>query len=127
MDEQALTLLLAQGLSVERIARRYGKHPSTVSYWMEKYGLTAVNRAKHAAKGGIDRARLVTLVDSGKSIGQIAIAFGRSKGTVRHWLRAYGLRTMHQPKRDSRPGALASKETGLLNATMRCRHHGDTE
>jgi hypothetical protein len=38
-------LLLAQGVSVEQIGRRFGKHPSTISYWMNKFGLVAPNRS----------------------------------------------------------------------------------
>jgi transposase len=41
MDRGSLELLLGQGLSVEKIAKRFGKHPSTVSYWLAKHGLTA--------------------------------------------------------------------------------------
>jgi transposase-like protein len=55
MDKNTLQLLLAQGVSVEQIGRRFGRHPSTVSYWMRKHGLEAPNRAKHASKGGIPR------------------------------------------------------------------------
>jgi transposase len=55
MDKESLELLLDQGLSVEKVAKRFGKDPSTISYWMGKYGLHAVNRETHAAKGGIER------------------------------------------------------------------------
>jgi transposase-like protein len=41
MDRDSLTLLLAQGVSVEQMARRFGKDPSTISYWMQKFGLEA--------------------------------------------------------------------------------------
>jgi hypothetical protein len=58
VDKESLRVLLGQGLSVERIAERFGKHPSTISYWMAKHGLHANNREKHAAKGGIKRERL---------------------------------------------------------------------
>ena len=93
MDRDSLTTLLARGLSVEKIARRFGKHPSTVSYWMEKYGLEAPNREKHAAKGGISRGRLEELVAAGMTIAEIAAEVGLSKTTVRHWLGRYGLKT----------------------------------
>lgn len=76
MERESLGELLGQGLSVEKIAQRFGKHPSTVSYWMEKHGLTAVNREKHAAKGGIERQRLEALVDAGSTIAQIASELG---------------------------------------------------
>ena len=57
MERESLRLLLAQGLSVEKIARPFGKHPSTVSYWMGKHGLDAPNRDKHAARGEHSRGR----------------------------------------------------------------------
>lgn len=68
MDRESLELLLGQGLSVEKIARRFGKDPSTISCWMAKHGLVAVNRDRHAAKGGIERERLERLVEAGRSI-----------------------------------------------------------
>jgi transposase len=39
MDRESLRLLLAQGLSVEKIAERFDRHPTTISYWMRRYGL----------------------------------------------------------------------------------------
>jgi transposase len=93
MEREFIVGLLADGLSVEAIARRVGKHPSTISYWMEKYGLEAPNREKHAAKGAIERERLEELVAAGSTIAEIAAEVGRSKSTVRHWLGEYGLKT----------------------------------
>ena len=55
MEQESLRVLLEQGWSLEQIGARFGKHPSTVSYWMTKYGLAAANREKHASRGGIDR------------------------------------------------------------------------
>lgn len=55
MDKESLKLLLGQGLSVERIAERFGKHPSTISYWMAEHGLQANNRQKYTAVGGSSR------------------------------------------------------------------------
>src|ERR1700709_1667317 len=104
MDRNALQLLLAQGVSVEQIGRRFGRHPSTVSYWLRKHGLEAPNRAKHASKGGIERARLIELVDRGMTIAEIATAVGLSKGAVRHWLGRYGLQTRHRRGRRLGPG-----------------------
>src|SRR6202046_619315 len=101
MDKDALQLLLAQGVSVEQIGRRFGRNPSTVSYWMRKHGLEAPNRAKHAAKGGIARGHLTQLVGGGMTIGEIAEAVGLSKGAVRHWLGRYGLQTRHRRGRRS--------------------------
>ncbi|MFZ0044136.1 MAG: helix-turn-helix domain-containing protein [Solirubrobacteraceae bacterium] len=96
MDKQSLELLLAQGASVESIGRRFGKHPSTISYWMAKHGLVAPNREKHTAKGGLERGRLELLVEAGGTIAEIAAEVGLSKTTVRHWLRRYGLKTRNK-------------------------------
>jgi transposase len=127
MDRDSLAVLLSQGLSVEKIGKRFGKDPSTVSYWMKKFGLEAPNRTKHAAKGGIEREELERLVGAGLSIAQIASAVGLSKGTVRHWLCRYGLttKTAHQIRREQVVGP--AREAGLLTVSMECRYHGETE
>jgi transposase/Zn finger protein HypA/HybF involved in hydrogenase expression len=119
--------LLARGVSVEKIAKRFGKHPSTVSYWMARHGLEAPNRDKHAAKGGIERERLEALVEAGMTIAEIAAEVHLSKATVRHWLRAYGLRTMHSRGKRPAAGIKAAKDAGLLVVRMTCVQHGDTE
>jgi transposase len=93
MHRDSLEQLLSRGLSLAEIGRRFDRHESTVAYWMQKYGLEAVNRTKHAPKGGMDLARLESLIREGMSIGEIAEAVGRSKATVRHWLRKLGLTT----------------------------------
>jgi transposase len=123
MDRNALQLLLAQGVSVEQIGRRFGRHPSTVSYWMRKYGLEAPNRAKHAGKGGLERDELVELVGRGMTIREIAGALDRSTATVRHWLRRYGLSTVATERaRDARVGR-AHRESSLIRV---CARHGRT-
>ena len=86
MDKNALTLLFAQRLSVEKIAERFGKNPSTISYWMAKHGLVAPLRDKYAAKGGVDRELLEELIARGLSIAGIANEVGLSRTAVRHWL-----------------------------------------
>ena len=124
MDRESLRVLLAQGLSVEKIAERFDRHPTTVSYWMRRHGLQAVNRDKYAAKGGIERELLEALVRSGASIGEIAVEVGRSKGTVRHWLTRYGLRTAAARR------AVAAGEArgnGVLAIRRACPRHGETE
>lgn len=127
MDKDSLELLLDQGLSVERIGRRFGKDPSTVSYWMKKYGLVSPYREKHAAKGGIERERLEALVESGMTIAEIAAEIERSKATVRHWLCRYGLGTRNGVG-TRRPGvATAAREAGMLSTTMTCPRHGETD
>ena len=127
MDRDSLVLLLAQGVSMEEIARRFGKNPSTVAYWVRRYGLAVPDREKHAARGGLKRERLEALVAAGMTIAEIATAVDRSKATVRYWLGLYGLKT--ENGRGRRPAQLArdAKDAGLLTASMTCRRHGETE
>jgi transposase len=127
MDKHSLQLLLAQGLSVERIAVRFGKDPSTISYWLQKYGLTSPFAAQHAAKGALDRQQLEECVQSGMTIAEIAQEVRRSRTTVRHWLRRYGLRTANKRGRRADPRAKAGKEAGLLTVVLACPKHGETE
>ena len=42
-------------------------HEATVVYWVKKYGLRAVNRSKHAARGPLSRDDLARLVGEGAS------------------------------------------------------------
>jgi transposase len=127
MDKHSLQLLLAQGMSVERIAVRFGKDPSTISYWLEKYGLRSPYAAKHAAKGALERQQLEECVQSGMTIAEIAEAVGRSKGTVRYWLKRFRLRTKNG-RGTRQPGATAAgKAAGLLVTTRPCPTHGQTE
>jgi transposase len=131
MDRDSLTLLLARGMSVERIAHRFNRHPSTISYWMAKYGLEAPNHDKHAAKGGIARERLEALVEEGRSIGEMAEELGLSKGTVRHWLARYELRTVQarsrEQRRDSVAEAIGAAEAPPREIRLTCPLHGETE
>lgn len=127
MDRASLEQLLGQGLSLAEIGRRFGRHEATVSYWVKKYGLEAVHHGKYAARGGIPRDHLETLIQAGMSIAEIAEAVGRSKATVRHWLIRYGLKTRNS--RGRRPSAQAetAKQAGLATVPMRCARHGETE
>lgn len=127
MDKQSLELLLAQGESIERIAKRFGKDPSTISYWVKKHGLRSQYADKHAAKGGIERERLESLVEAGMSIAEIAMAVGRSKATVRHWLKRYELRTSGSAGRKTMAVRRGFREAGALTIVLVCPHHGETE
>jgi transposase len=100
MDRETLAALLAEGRSIESIARETGRAPSTVSYWVNKYCLTSRHARRHAARGGIERDRLQALVEEGLSVRQIAARCAVSATTVRHWLQRYELKT--QPARYQR-------------------------
>jgi transposase len=126
MDRASLEQLLGRGLSLADIGRRFGRHESTVAYWVRRHGLQAANRGKHLAKGGLAQVELEPLVEAGMLIAQIAEAVGRSKATVRHWLIRYGLKTQGGLGRRPAGQAQAAKQAGLAVVTMRCRHHGET-
>ena len=68
----SLEQMLGEGLSLAEIGRRFGRHESTVSYWVKQHGLRAVNRSKHAAHGAAARERAGALVEAGMSIAEIA-------------------------------------------------------
>lgn len=124
MDRVSLEELLSQGLSLAEIGKQVDRHEATVAYWMKKHGLTAVNRQKHATRGGLDRDELETMVYSGASIADIADAVERSKGTVRHWLKEYGLTTSAAKLRQE--NSCLSDAAGEI-VMRECRRHGLTE
>jgi AcrR family transcriptional regulator len=121
MERETLESWLAEGLSLEAIGRRVGRHPSTVAYWLETHGLRAAHRARHASRGGIPRATLEALVARHLTVREIAAEVGLSQGTVRHWLRRYDLRTTRaarlRARREAAPGA---RFAGV------CERHGET-
>lgn len=119
MDRASLEQMLEQGLSLAEIGRRFGRHEATVAYWMQKHGLRAAHRDKHIARGGLERGELESLVKAGMSTTQIADVVGRSKTTVRHWLREYGLQTQWGERR------LASGEN-RQQLQLACPRHGVT-
>lgn len=125
MDRASLKQLLDRDLSLAEIGRRFELHESTVGYWVQQYGLQAVNREKFAARGGLAREELEPLVKDGASIAQIAEAVGRSKGSVRHWLDRYELRTTNAGGGPSREGAREARAAGLSETVLRCPRHGE--
>jgi transposase len=127
MDRPSLEQLLAQGLSLAEIGRRFGLHEATVSYWVKKHGLAAAHRQRHIARGGLARDALEALVEKGMSVAEIAATVDRSKGTVRHWLREYGLKTHPQRGLVGAGSTRAAKAAGKATVTKTCKRHGATE
>jgi transposase len=127
MDRLSLERFLAQGLSLQAIGRRMGRHESTVAYWVEKHGLAAVNRERHLARGPLRKEELERLVQSGASIAEIAEAVDRSKATVRHWLTRFGVKTGNRAGRRPSKQAMAAKDAGLASFRAKCPRHGETE
>jgi hypothetical protein len=112
-----------------RSPRSAGAWAGTKRRWVlgQEARLTAVNGARHGARGGIARERLSELIGEGLSIAQIAERTRFSKGTVRYWLRRHGLQTHGAVERRRRAQARDASERGFESATMRCPHHGETE
>ena len=127
MDRESLRLLLAQGLSLAEIGKRFDRHESTIAYWVQKHGLEAVNHDKHTARGGLTREELLPLVQAGMTIRTIAAQLGVSYSTVRHWLIRHGLTTTGRPGRRPPSEVQAAKRRGLARVQMRCLSHGETE
>jgi transposase len=127
MDRGQLERMLGEGMSLAAIGRQLGRHESTVAYWVCKYGLAARGLEKHAPRGGLGREELETLVERGLSIAQIAAEVDRSKATVRHWLRTYGLRTSGQRGREGEPLTREARAAGRRAIIRTCTTHGSTE
>ena len=54
MDRDQLKAWLEEGHSLPQIGRLADRDPSTVGYWVSKYGLVANGRDKYAPRGGLD-------------------------------------------------------------------------
>jgi transposase-like protein len=122
MDRDLLERYLAEGLSLRQISRLTDRDPSTVGYWIQKYGLIPNGRAKHAARGDLRREELEPLVESGATVAEMAQALDRSPSTIRYWLKKFGLWTKNGVGR--RSGIRGRK---LPVAVGVCRRHGETE
>jgi Homeodomain-like domain len=120
VDRGWLEEQLSAGRSIESIAREVNRDPSTVSYWVKKHGLTSTHAERHAARGGIERDVLAELVEQGLTTRQIAAEIDRSQATVRHWLREYGLKTLHARVPTEPP------PHGAVVVLRECPRHGTT-
>lgn len=127
MDRASLELFLSQRLSLEQIGKRVGRHPSTVGYWVKKHGLEAVNRERHAARGGLEKHELERLIRECGSIRSIADTLGLSEGSVKYWLGKFDLRTEGGRGRRRSIEAREARAAGLAITRMTCRHHGETD
>jgi transposase len=119
MEKELLEECLGEGLSLEAIGKRVGKHESTVSYWLKKHGLVAAKAEKHAARGELKKETLEELLAADMSLREIAARVDRSLATVRYWVRRYGLSV--RAHRHDIPDD-AGRE-----AKLECRQHGMTQ
>ncbi len=120
MERAVLERWIGDGLSLDEMGRRAARHPSTVSYWMRKHGLTAVGADVQRARGRLGRDDLERLIDAGLSVRGIAKAIDRSPASVRHWLRVHELETRLTETR-----RLVAQADGQ-DIELTCRHHGRT-
>lgn len=74
---------LEQGLSLIQIGALENRDPSTVGYWVRKYGFDANGRDRYAPRGGIERERLEALIRRELTIQEIAEELGLSASSVR--------------------------------------------
>lgn len=115
---------LAAGMSLKEIGREVGRTPGTVGYWVKRHGLVANGSHKYSPGKGIKREALRPLVESGRTLGQIAKDLGVCITTVRYWIAKHGLPEPHELRADEIAVRLSTGET---RATRTCRHHGEVE
>ncbi len=121
MEKEFLEECLAEGMSLEAIGEQAGKHESTVSYWLKKYGLVAAQAEKHSAKGAPSKEKMERLLAAGLSLREVADQLDRSLATIRHWMRKYGLETERSSRlRESRDACRKGSKT----ACLKCPKHG---
>jgi hypothetical protein len=123
MDEDQLKAWLDEGLSLPQIGELVGRDPSTVGYWVSKYGLVANGRAKYAPRGGLAREQLEPLVEEGATLRQMAEVLGRDISTIRYGLRKHGLSTKRGQRRKD---VLEAVRAGRVELEMTCSRHGPT-
>jgi transposase len=123
MTKEFLEGCLAEGLSLDQIAARTGRHPSTVSYHLRKHRLTAVGHDKHTANGKVDPYRLRKLITDGVTVREAAAELGVGYSTVRHWIKRLGLETVAAKRRRENRDHRAR---GVSGTTRVCPKHGKT-
>lgn len=123
MTKEELQRYLAEGLSVERIAERVGRHPSTVSYHLKKHGLVPLGHDTHAPNQKVDPDRLRELIDAGSTFREAAESFGVSYTTVRHWVKKLGLESARMTRLRESSEAMSN---GEMRTLLVCPKHGRT-
>ncbi len=112
MDKARLVSLIDEGLSIDGIADRVGRSPSTVSYWLRRHALEANGGRRYGPKPSLDRDLLAELVRRGLSVPTIAAELGCPSSRVRYWLERYSLET-RQSRNRSAAARRSEKDEGL--------------
>jgi transposase len=123
MTKEELEGYLAEGLSLEQIAERIGRHPSTVSYHLKKHGLKAIGHDVHAPNQKVEPVRLRELIGSGMTIREVARELDVGYSTVRYWLKRLDLETQTVRRRKEDKQARAN---GIRGVQRICPKHGRT-
>lgn len=87
MEKEFREECLAEGMLLEAIGKQVGKHESTVSHWLKKYGLEAARTKKHSAKGAPSKEETERFLVAGLSLREVAHRLDRSLATIRHWMK----------------------------------------
>jgi Helix-turn-helix domain len=127
MDRDQLEAWLEEGLSLPQIGALVGRNPSTVGYWVRKYGLVANGREKYAPQGGVDEEVLEILCDEGATLGEMADELGRSISTICYWLNRYGLQTEGGRSAAERHELRQALKDGRRTVILSCKRHGETD
>jgi len=124
MSKEELEKYLAEGLSLDQIAERIGRHPSTVSYHLKKHGLVPVGHGIHAPNQKVDPDELRQLMAAGATVREAAAHFRCGYSTIRYWLRKLRIETQRMQRlRESKAGI----REGMARVVMTCPEHGEVE
>ena len=124
MTKEELEEFLAEGLSLDRIAQRVRRDPSTVRYHLKKHGLLPLGHEVHAPNQKVDPVRLRRLMANGATVREAAEHFGVGYSTIRYWLKKLDIETARMKRlRESQ----AAIESGKARAILTCPEHGEVE
>jgi DNA-binding transcriptional ArsR family regulator len=122
MTKAELERYLAEGLSLEQIAERVARDPSTVSYHLKKHGLKPLGHDIHAPNQKVDPERLRRLLADGATVREAAEVFGCGYSTVRYWMKRLGIETARMTRLRESQKAI---DAGRTRVILTCPEHGD--
>jgi transposase len=123
MDRDRLKGYLDEGLSLAQIGALENRHPSTIRWWLNRYGLEP-NGRKHGRRTSIDAELLQALSDEGLPVREIASRVGVSPSTANRAMLRLGIVRRSGSRRAE---AVAARKRGEKRFTSTCRRHGVTE
>lgn len=124
IDKSFLARCLDDGMSLIEIGKLVDRKPGTVGYWVRRHGLVANGSTRFRPGKGLKLEPLRSLVDEGRTLGQIGFELGVSINTVCYWIEKHGLPKPREVRSAKRAEQL---QRGESRGVWRCRHHGETE